>query len=210
MKYNTFENIIKTITVEADINKNRNIILLLCGNSGSGKSTFESKLVRKNSNLFFKLPQCTTREKRPYEKPYDYFFINKETYGLLKDKLIAKIQGKSFNGTCYGTIPAFSKGKINTCVASYEAIDDIVKMYDDNDPLIKNSIIYTLLFDVDYEHLKSKREGRDKNFIIKEQTELVKSLNNAYDKKVIRDIGYWRFEDNGFRFPEMHDVNLKD
>jgi guanylate kinase len=211
MKTKTFNEIIRKAIKELKENPEKNILILLCGNSGSGKTTFEFKLTKKNSNKFFKLPQCTTREKRPYEKPYTYYYITKDTYDSIKSKLIARIQGNSFNGTCYGTIPVFSKGKINTCIASYEAIDDINEMVTNGSKVLANTSIYVLLFDIRYENLVAKREGRDKEFIEKETKELVNSIEIACESGAITGgVGYWKFEDNNFKFPEMSDVGLRD
>lgn len=200
----------EVIDTAVETSKEKNVILLLCGNSGSGKSTFESKLFKRNSDKFFKLPQCTTRDKRPYEKLYDYYFISKETYDKISSTLIARIRGKSFNGTCYGTIPVFSKNKVNTCIASYEAIDDIMDIYQNNSTILKDTEIYALYFEIDYENLRVKREGRDESFIKKEQTELINSLGVAKEQGIINEIGYWKYEDNDFRFPDMEDVDLRE
>jgi len=62
-------------------------LLIICGISGSGKSTFEGKLVASSNNFFNKLPQVTTREQRNPEDPY--YFVDNDVYENLEEKLIA-------------------------------------------------------------------------------------------------------------------------
>ncbi len=66
--------------------KNRGVLLILSGASGSGKDTVMHELLKKYPNMK-KLVTTNTREKRPDEVDgYDYHFISREEF----EKLIAK------------------------------------------------------------------------------------------------------------------------
>lgn len=159
-----------------DIYKNLNIVpvLILIGNSGSGKTTLANNLVKQFPDLFTKLPQVTTREKRNNETNFiDYSFIDITSYKNIEDSLISKT---CFNNNYYGTLPLFNyqSNKINIIVASSEAVYNLfTKDLDDFNlvPMLVEIIKpYEVLSD------NEKRENRNKDFINKE----IDDLNKVY------------------------------
>jgi len=179
--------------------ENPNLLLIIAGCSGSGKTTFEEKLIATHPIYFNKLPQITTREKRN-DNDNGYYFVNKDVYDYMQDSLIARL--KSFNENQYGTLPLFADNKINTVIASYDAINDLFDFINEE----KLSVIpMILLFDIDNENISEdgRRKNRDSKFLEKERNELINVYNKYKDQCVYSAI--YKYEDYG-RFAEVEDI----
>jgi hypothetical protein len=153
---------------------NSDILLIICGNSGSGKSFFEKTLITEHPNKFHKLRQVTTRERRSADED-GYEFVSYHVYENLQNNLIAKTH---FNKNYYGTIPTYDSSKINTVIASAEAIDDLFKSKELNFIPILIKIIKP------YNSIcpEGIRKGRNEKFIQKEINDLNKTFNKYKDK----------------------------
>lgn len=176
-------------------------LLVICGVSGCGKSTFEKKL--NETPYFNKLPQVTTRKKREGEihDQSCYYFIDEVLYD--KFQLIAKT---TFNGNKYGTIPVFDENSVNTVVASAEAINELAcnARY-----LSLPASLYLVMLDIDTEDLpeESRREGRDDDFINNERTLLQTAI--LANKDIFKQIIYYKIskdENGNLLYPEFDDI----
>jgi len=176
-----------------------NFLCIIAGCSGSGKSYFEKQLVETYPDYFHKLPQITTRDRRMKDEK-GYYFVSNDIYTHMKDSLIARLE--SFNGNKYGTIPVFEKNKINTVIASYDAIEDLFNLIDNGNLIIAPIM---LLFDITDENISKdgKRNDRDSNFLEKERTELFNVFKKYRGQCVFSKI--YRYEDYG-RFAELSDI----
>jgi len=176
-----------------------NILCIIAGCSGSGKTYFEKQLVNQYPEYFNKLPQITTRECRGKDDN-GYYFVNKNIYNYMRDVLIARLD--SFNGKQYGTLPVFAKDKINTVIASYDAIDDIFNLIEREELFI---IPIMLLFDISEDNLTKdgKRTDRDSSFLEKERTELFNTFEKYKSRCIYSKI--YKYEDYG-RFAEISDI----
>jgi len=185
--------------IKSVYNKEPNILCIICGCSGSGKSYFEKKLVTEYSEYFNKLPQITTRKPRGKDDT-GYYFVDDSIYEYMKGSLIAKLD--SFNGNQYGTIPVFTKKKINTVIASYDAIEDIFKLIDEEKFYI---IPILILFDITEGNITQdgKRNDRNLEFLEKERKELF-NVFEKYRKQCIFSKIY-KYEDYN-RFAEVSDI----
>lgn len=219
--FNLDENFINIINVTEELkelNNDENLLLILCGVSGSGKSTFESMLIQ---NAYFnKLPQITTREPREGETSKNYYFVNNKVYNNLKDKLIARIpivlpqeyinnESEDTVSTYnmfpnkYGTIPVFKNNCFNTVIASADAINDMAMS--DSESL--NGIVpHIIFFDIDFEDIPKEalRKGRDLRFINFERWSLYNIIAKNYD--LFASVNYYKItknEDNTLKYPEI-------
>jgi len=176
-----------------------NFLLIIAGCSGSGKSYFEKQLIEFYPYYFNKLPQITTRERRGKDDN-GYYFVNSDIYDYMKDTLVAKLD--SFNGNQYGTIPVFEKNKINTVIASYDAIEDLFELINSEKLFI---IPMMVLFDITEENIteSGKRINRDSNFLEKERTELLNVFNLYKGQCIFSKI--YRYEDYN-RFANIYDI----
>lgn len=168
-----------------------NYLLILCGCSGSGKSYFERELVANYPQYFNKLPQITTRMKRN-DKDNGYYFVDGKIYNYMEDVLIARLQ--NFNGNKYGTLPTFDKQKINTVIASYDAIVDIFERIDREKLCIVPILV---LLDIDSSNLTEDgiRTDRDSSFLEKERTELFHTYEKYKSECVFSAV--YKYEDYG-------------
>jgi guanylate kinase len=183
-------------------NEKNNVIVAICGCSGSGKSMFEKRLLYEGNDNFFKLPQITTRERRPHEKDgEDYYFVNHSTYNTLKPVLTAKLN--NFNGNSYGTIPVFRDDKINTVIVSAEALVDLMDMYADT------ATIIVVLLDIEWENVTKdgnrENEGRDKKFFEQERETLKFAYDSFKDSPNVFS-KFYKYEEHNNRFPLVTDV----
>lgn len=158
-------------------------VLLIAGCSGSGKTTFERRLFKNYPEYFFKLPQITTREKRPHEKHgLDYYFIHEDVYNLIKDGLVAKIDN-SFLDYKYGTLPVFDRNRINTIIAAKEGIINYFKFINEIKNIDKNLRFKTIIVRIDIEpddiSESAKRRHRNFDFLKKEREDTLWSFNNG-------------------------------
>jgi len=190
------DGILTKLTFDSD---EPNYLCIIAGCSGSGKTYFEKQLVETYPQYFNKLPQITTRERR-YENEDSYYFVNHEIYKYMKDSLIARLD--FFNGKQYGTIPVFENKKINTVIASYDAIEDLFELIDGKKLFI---VPIMLLFDITEENLTKdgKRLDRDSSFLEKERKELLNVFNKYKNRCIFSKI--YRYEDYG-RFAEISDI----
>lgn len=204
---------IYSLSVHEDLLNNKGIkqlyslmnpLLMICGVSGSGKSTLEMNLLNFDKNLFNKLPQVTTREKRNEED--NYYFIDKSTYKYLKKSLIAKLE--NFNGNSYGTIPVFKSGAFNTVVVSADAIRDILKLIETEDEFYCTP--YLVMLDIDDNDLPSenRRNGRNNNFLDKERLELQKVI--VQNIKKFRHFTYFKIKKDGSNDNKLKYVHVRD
>jgi len=97
------------------INKNRGKIFVICGPSGTGKTTLLGKLI-KGAGLKTKILKSislTTRPKRPGEKTgKDYFFVSRQEFArLLKAKKI--LEWTRYLGYYYGTPKEFVDSQLS-------------------------------------------------------------------------------------------------
>lgn len=151
--------------------KDKIYLVCMCGSSGSGKSYITERLVCDFSDEFHKPAQYTTRQRRNNEDPYEYYFVNKEHYKIIEDKLICKTE---INGEFYGTIPAFVKNKINILIVNSAGYKDFKKYAK------KNENIEILLVRIESERPKP-RIDRDENFVINERKDLDELVKEASD-----------------------------
>lgn len=179
-----------------------NIVFILCGMSGSGKTTFENELLTEIKDVFFKLPQITTRDKRPEEES-QYFYVKEDVYNLLKNVLIAKIDNpNSFHGTKYGTIPVFAKNKINTVIASVDAIHELFSQ----EIIDKcNTKYIMMLFEIDIKDIRkeARRKDRDDDFLKKEKED-IKKVFELYKNKCLYSFE-WNFSKHRW-FAKLSDI----
>jgi len=197
-KHTYHNELLDTVTRKVT-NKEPNYLLIIAGCSGSGKSYFEKCLVEYYPKYFSKLPQITTRSRRG-KSDNGYYFVNKEIYDYMHDSLIARLD--NFGENQYGTIPVFEKGKINTVIASYDAIDDLFELINDEKLFI---IPMMILFDITDENItkEGKRINRDKEFLEKERKELYNVFEKYKNECIYSTI--YRYEDYG-KFVEIPDI----
>lgn len=162
-------------------------ILLLCGPTGSGKTYIANKLYKecnkselKYSFCFFNLPkQVTTRQRRPEEDIYSYYFINNDEYDIIQDKLTCKTV---FNGNNYGTLKddILLGDVINIIVASKSGLENTILDYTNDKDMYNTTIIKTALVlnspNIDTELLNDR--NRSLSFVNNERNEL---LTRKYD-----------------------------
>lgn len=145
-------------------------ILIFSGPSGCGKTFLEHKMVT-DYNLFYKLPQFTTRAIREGEcQGSPYVFINEQTFYTLKDSLIGRVGIKSnlFKAK-YGSMSDFRNDKINTLILSDEGLSDFLENYS-NIPNIKYFIL-----GLDKTTGLPYRPDRDEEMLIEERKVLLKA-----------------------------------
>lgn len=181
------------------LSSNEDCLLMICGASGSGKSYFEKYLIQAHDDVFFKLPQVTTRDPREGETN-EYYFVSKDTYDYLQPKLIGRLN--NFNGNNYGTIPVFKKNKINTIIVSTDAIKDIINLKKKNK---LNCKLLLLMFEIDYENITSEglRSDRDESFLLEERNNLRDIFEIA--KEYCEETKIYKYEDKN-RFARSTDI----
>lgn len=150
------------------IKEGKNNLLIISGHSGSGKSYLERTIIEEFPDYFVKLPQITTRNKRKDETRQDYYFVSESTYNFMQPVLIAKLL--AFSGNNYGTLPLFKDGMVNTVVASFNAIEDIMENYDKLN--LNISLLHLYFNDINKIPAANKRENRNNAFIINEKRRL--------------------------------------
>lgn len=105
-------------------------VLFIAGNSGSGKSYITRKLIEDYDNSYYKLEQYTTRPKRS-ESENEYYYIDKNHYDIIKDRLMAVT---IVNGNYYGTIPTLKEEGIAVVIVNALGLKngiDYVKKHND-------------------------------------------------------------------------------
>lgn len=163
-------------------------VLILAGPSGAGKSFIEKELITKYPQLFHKLPQITTRERRPNETGADYLFVSKEMFISLNDNIIGQTKTPNGNGyNYYGTLPDFRKDKINTVILNEEGYSNFIPFKD-----TLNFDFYEIGFDIKKNTIEIKRKDRDDSYIDSERRVLKNANIIYYDhectaKKLIED-----------------------
>jgi guanylate kinase len=188
------------------------LLCIFCGCSGSGKSHFESIIQNYNGNdVFFKLPQVTTREPRENEthSQSNYYFVDEDTYEFIYKTLIARLE---MYDNFYGTIPVFEKGKINTVIAAADAIEDIFECslskrsntaYTEDNNTIDNVVPILIMFDIEPDNIKKDgiREGRDKENIQQERDDLNDIFEKYKDRCYFAKKYSYEEHDNSFALP---------
>lgn len=109
------------------------MIIVLTGESGTGKSLIEKMIMNRGYN---KIIRCTTREPRKSEKNgIDYHFINKKTFQKVEFAEYEEYSGERFYGTLkYDIIDGGDK----VCVLTPPSIRQIKK----NMPYINLFVVY--------------------------------------------------------------------
>ena len=133
-------------------------ILVIAGPSGCGKSYITDRLLEEYPNIFEKLRQVTTREKREGEgDQYDY--LSEEEYNDIKDDLIARTK---IGDNWYGTrLTGINNSKIKIIIANKMGIEDLER-------IAGLSIVY---LGIDSE-IPAKRDKRDIEFVNHERDSL--------------------------------------
>jgi hypothetical protein len=141
-----------------------NNTLIVSGPSGCGKTYLVKKLVNDYSEIFNRTHQFTTRPKR-YEAENDYFYVTKDEFEIIKDKLIGIT---FFNNNTYGSILTTNPDKINLIILDYFGMVDFVTKYDNNFNDIQNKVRFNIV-NFDTSEYKNKRDGRSEEFFQKER-----------------------------------------
>lgn len=149
-------------------------ILFIIGNSGSGKSYLTSRLI--NYPMFYKMQQYTTRKKRDNEVGNEYYFINKEHYKLISDRLISTT---TVNNEYYGTIPVFEDNKIAIIIVNKEGFESGLNYINKN-----TDIEYRVLYLKNTEPFE-ERESRNKEFVENEMRECKEIVSTIPKENVI-------------------------
>lgn len=125
-------------------------ILLLCGESGSGKSTIAYELCQNYPNYNL-VASYTDRPRRPQE--YDHIFISKETMDFIPMKKIVAFTkiGKYRYCSLY---EQFSEDKINVYVVDANGAKDVVKAF-------PKAEIVTVLVDRENIYIDENRKNRN-------------------------------------------------
>jgi uridine kinase len=152
---------------ESNMN-NKKKLLVIAGPSGCGKTYIAERLHEEKSEVFVKLEQVTTREKR-FPGENTYHFINEDIYRQAEGNLIAKT---NIDGNLYGTIPQKEDDdRIGIIIANRKGIEDL-KTSGINDRFD----VYYLGIDSE---IPEKRHDRDDSFVQDERDSL-KDLMNAW------------------------------
>ena len=149
-------------------------ILFIIGNSGSGKTYIANQL--SEYKMFYKMRQYTTRKKRDTESDNEYYFINKEHYDLIKDKLIT---ATIVNGEYYGTVPVFEENRIGMIVVNKMGLENGLKYIEK-----EGSIDYRILYLKNTEPFE-KRESRNAEFVKQEMEETKEIVESLDPNKII-------------------------
>lgn len=172
-------------------------ILLVCGISGTGKSTLVKELCKKYPEEYLKLNQFTTRKKRENENKDDYIFLKDEReVNIIKDKYNIFAENISKEGH-YGTIDTSKDDMISCVVVNRKGWDSAMK-YLVNKYRPEECKIRTLKVEVFDKNLLPKREGRDEEFVRNEEI----SLFGIEDIIIYRD-------QNGYDLEEV-DNSIKE
>lgn len=153
-----------------------NNVLFIIGNSGSGKSFITNKLTE--YSMFYKLPQYTTRKQRDSERGNEYYFIDKEHYNLIADRLMSTTH---INGEHYGTVPSFKVGCVGIVIVNKEGLESGIN-YIEN--VKDKNINYKVLYLKNTEPFES-RESRDEEFVKNEMLESKAIIESLPADKII-------------------------
>lgn len=135
--------------------------LVLAGVSGSGKSYLAKLLQEQYGEIFYKVQQVTTREKRPSENNNDYLFLTDEEYDEIKDNLVGKTE---VNGCRYGSLldEETASNRIGIIILNEKGLRDFKEHFDDTD-------FISIGLNRKIEDLEVARENRDEFFLKKER-----------------------------------------
>ena len=111
-------------------------VLFVLGLSGSGKSFITTELINNYPETFYKLEQYTTRPRRS-ETENEYFYITKEHYKIVEDKLMSNT---IVNGNWYGTIPTLNDTGIAIVIVNALGLKNGVQY------VKKNNISYEIMY----------------------------------------------------------------
>lgn len=105
-------------------------IIVLCGESSTGKDTLKNKALESCPNIFHRVITATTRPKREGEiDGQDYYFLAEKEFNNTD-----MIESCCFNNWYYGTpATSLSKDKINLLVLNPEGIYNLLKEKDKYD-----------------------------------------------------------------------------
>lgn len=140
-------------------------LLVLVGPSGSGKSVLEENLTKHFPDVFWKLPQVTTRFMRPGEKQGSpYVFVGRNYFEQIENKLVGVLGRRpgSLFKSLYGTFPDFRNDKVSTIILAEEAIHDLAAKLERDKDLQIHTVIVGLdreWYDLD-ESDRAARHGR--------------------------------------------------
>lgn len=136
------------------------MIIILLGNSGSGKTT-QIKKIEKDFNID-RIVTATTREKRPGEKDkVDYYFLSLEEFEGLK-KSGELLEYAEYAGNFYGTIKSelkkYAGDKNGIAAVEIQGIKNIKAAYEDR----CLSIYLKISREVLVERLKMRGDSEEK------------------------------------------------
>jgi hypothetical protein len=134
--------------------------LVLAAPSGTGKTYLLETLINKYDNLFYKVPQVTTRDKREDEKEDTYIFLNKEEYDEIENDLIGKTV---INGKYYGSLPNKNDHRIGIIILNEAGFIDFKKSIRFKSDYLSIGLYKPI------EYIPVKREGRDEEYLKQEQ-----------------------------------------
>ena len=122
-------------------------LLVLVGPSGSGKSVLEENLAKHFPDVFWKLPQVTTRFMRPGEKQGSpYVFVGRQYFEQIEGKLVGVLgrRPNSLFKSLYGTFPDFREDKVSTIILAEEALHDLAAKLEADEALRIHTVIVGL------------------------------------------------------------------
>lgn len=167
-------------------------ILCISGPSGTGKTYLAYKLQEEFPEMFFKLSQVTTRDKRDGETQGDpYIFLDEDGYDDIKDDLICRVMGDNKFGSQYGTVLEFKGNDVyHIVIASQEGIEDLLK----EDPDGETFDITVIGIKNNSENFMLEREGRNPETVkaemdVLEYADVIMDMNSELKEYVdINDI----------------------
>ena len=167
-------------------------MLFIMGPSGAGKSYVAMNLMKKYPNEFHILQQCTTRPKR-IDENNNYIWLTETGYKLLEKSLICRVK-KTFFPSMYGTIPNFSKDKINIVVVNKEGLIDF-KLSKIKDSINCDYKVIGIFADNKILSEELEKRNRTEEFIKQELFDTNEMVNikfqNDRNEKILTDIyGY--------------------
>lgn len=99
------------------------VTVIICGRSGTGKSTLEEELIGMG---YGRIISCTTRPPREGEKDgVDYYFLTKEVF-LKRVENSEFIEWTSYNGNLYGTLKSEMSSEDKVVVLDPNGVKNIL------------------------------------------------------------------------------------
>lgn len=98
--------------------------IILCGASGTGKTSTRNSLVTYNPAKYVGVVQHTTRDRRRFEAQDTYIFDTEESFARVKSSLIGRCH---FNGNYYGSEPIKEyDDRIGIIILNEEGVADFI------------------------------------------------------------------------------------